>query len=92
MAKSTNRLTAIELDVLEAVARGMQNQQIALQQHRSLETIRTHVTNILRKLRARNRTHAVAIAYHVGLFRGHPDATTRTHADVRHPLLPPRQH
>ena len=92
MATWTNRLTTIELDVLEAVARGLQNKQIALQQHRSLETIRTHLANILRKLRARNRTHAVAIAYHVGLFRAHPDAADYPHADVRHPLLPPRPH
>jgi len=89
MAKGTNRLTAIELDVLEAVARGLQNQQIAWEQHRSVETIRTHLGNIQRKLRARNRTHAVAVAYHIGLFRAHPDAADHPRADVRHPLLPP---
>ncbi|MFE3937702.1 LuxR C-terminal-related transcriptional regulator, partial [Streptomyces goshikiensis] len=32
-----------------------------------LETVNTHVGNVLTKLRAQNRTHAVVIAYESGL-------------------------
>lgn len=62
-------LTATEREVLVDVARGLSNIQIALKQFRSHETIRTHVKNILAKLKARNRAHAVAIAYATGIFR-----------------------
>ncbi|WP_158894794.1 response regulator transcription factor [Amycolatopsis anabasis] len=63
-------LTAIELDILEAIARGQKNAEIAKNQYRSVETVRSHVRTILRKLGARNRAHAVAIAYHTGIFHG----------------------
>ena len=66
MTQRRRRLTEIELDVLEAVAQGLENAQIARHQFRSVETIRTHMQKILAKLKARNRTHAVAIAYHLG--------------------------
>ncbi|WP_410659491.1 response regulator transcription factor [Amycolatopsis sp. lyj-112] len=89
MTERRNPLTDIELDVLEAVARGLENQQIALAQHRSIETIRTHMKNIFSKLKARNRTHAVAIAFHVGMFRGRPASATDHITHTRHPLLPP---
>ncbi len=62
-------LTATERKVLDDVARGLSNIQIALKQCRSHETIRTHVKNILAKLKARNRAHAVAIAYDTGILR-----------------------
>jgi len=45
-------------------------EQIATKQFRSSDTIKTHVVNILSKLGAVNRTHAVAIAYEIDLFRG----------------------
>ncbi|MFJ7212704.1 helix-turn-helix transcriptional regulator [Amycolatopsis sp. NPDC098790] len=62
-------LTATEREVLDDVARGLSNIQIALKQFRSHETIRTHVKNILAKLKARNRAHAVAIAHVTGILR-----------------------
>ncbi|MFJ9782560.1 helix-turn-helix transcriptional regulator [Amycolatopsis sp. NPDC101161] len=62
-------LTATEREVLDDVARGLSNIQIALKQFRSHETIRTHVKNILAKLKARNRAHAVAIAYNTAILR-----------------------
>ncbi|WP_199191233.1 helix-turn-helix domain-containing protein [Amycolatopsis sp. CA-126428] len=63
------KLTATEREVLDDVARGLSNIQIALKQFRSHETIRTHVKNILAKLKARNRTHAVAIAYDTAILQ-----------------------
>ncbi|WP_243769997.1 helix-turn-helix domain-containing protein [Amycolatopsis acidicola] len=60
----------MELAVLRDAANGLENIQIANRQFRSVETIRSHLKNIYRKLHARNRTHAVAIAYHIGIFAG----------------------
>jgi DNA-binding CsgD family transcriptional regulator len=89
MTRRPNPLTDTELDVLELVARGQQNAQIAFAQHRSVETIRSLVKNVTRKLHARNRAHAVAIAFHVGMFRGRPPEAIERVTHVRHPLRPP---
>ena len=64
----TTDLTVTEREVLDDVARGLNNIQIGLKQFRSTETIRTHMKNIFFKLKARNRAHAVAIAYDTGIF------------------------
>jgi DNA-binding CsgD family transcriptional regulator len=59
----TAALSAREIDVLEELARGTGTEQIALRLHVSPHTVRTHIKNIMRKLDARTRAHAVAIAY-----------------------------
>lgn len=59
-------LTAREIDVLRLVAAGNGNKQIADQLSIGEATVRTHVGNILSKLGANDRTHAVTI----GLSRG----------------------
>ena len=62
-------LSARELEVLTLVARGLSTRQ-----HRpascfvSPNTVRSHVARILDKLGARNRPHAVAIAFSAGLI------------------------
>lgn len=61
-------LTGREIQMLAHVARGRSNYQIAQIEHLSAETVKTHLGNAFRKLRAVNRAHAVAIAYHVGIF------------------------
>jgi ATP/maltotriose-dependent transcriptional regulator MalT len=55
-------LTAVELEVLRAMANGLSNQAIADTQHRAMNTVRTHVSSILRKLGCANRGEAVATA------------------------------
>jgi LuxR family transcriptional regulator, maltose regulon positive regulatory protein len=55
-------LTAVELQVLAAMARGWSNQAIADEQRRTINTVRTHVSSILRKLGCESRGEAVAIA------------------------------
>ncbi len=65
----SSALSDIERGILEDVALGLSNIQIGLKQHRSPETIRTHMKNIFAKLKARNRAHAVAIAYATGILR-----------------------
>lgn len=56
-----------ELQVLRLVATGMSNAEIASHLVLSVETVRTHVSRVLAKLAARDRTQAVVIAYQTGL-------------------------
>ncbi|MFC9701184.1 response regulator [Streptomyces sp. NPDC056943] len=60
-------LTAREEEVLRLMATGLSNPEIADSLTVSLETVKTHVGNVLTKLGAQNRTHAVVIAYESGL-------------------------
>jgi DNA-binding NarL/FixJ family response regulator len=59
-------LTSREIDVLRLIAAGNANKEIAGQLSIGEETVKGHVTNILAKLGANDRTHAVTI----GLKRG----------------------
>lgn len=60
-------LTDREEEVLRSMATGLSNPEIARSLTVSLETVKTHVGNVLTKLGAQNRTHAVVIAYESGL-------------------------
>ncbi|MET3984943.1 response regulator transcription factor [Streptomyces sp. PvR034] len=60
-------LTEREEEVLRSMATGLTNPEIAQALRVSLETVKTHVGNVLTKLGAQNRTHAVVIAYESGL-------------------------
>lgn len=62
-----------EYQVLQLIAEGMENAAIAKALFLSVETVRTHVKSILRKLGARDRTHAVTIAFRTGLLTITPD-------------------
>ena len=61
-----DQLSPREIDVLRLIASGNANKLIADQLSISEETVKSHVTNILSKLGANDRTHAVTI----GLRRG----------------------
>ncbi|WP_435927375.1 nitrate/nitrite response regulator protein NarP [Dryocola sp. BD613] len=54
-------LTERELDVLQEVARGLSNKQIAAGLHISEETVKVHVRNLLRKLQVRSRVAATVL-------------------------------
>ncbi|MFD5831449.1 response regulator transcription factor [Lentzea sp. NPDC060358] len=71
-SKERPTLTRREYEVLALVAEGLENQQVADHLVVSVETVRTHVKGILRKLGARDRTHAVSLAYRSGLLLGGP--------------------
>ncbi|MFG2916752.1 response regulator [Kitasatospora sp. NPDC048298] len=60
-------LTGREEGVLRLMATGLSNPEIAQALAVSQETVKTHVGNVLSKLGAQNRTHAVVIAYESGL-------------------------
>ena len=60
-------LTSREAEVLALVARGLSNAEIAETLGLSIETIRTHVKHVYMKTGARDRAHAVIIAYETGL-------------------------
>ena len=61
------QLTEREAEVLTLMAKGLSNAEIAGQLTVSLQTVKTHVSNVLAKLRARDRTQAVIAAYDSGL-------------------------
>jgi DNA-binding NarL/FixJ family response regulator len=61
-------LSSREIDVLRLIAAGNANKEIAGQLSIAEETVKSHVTNILAKLRANDRTHAVTIALKRGII------------------------
>ena len=61
-------LTPREIEVLKYVAKGMANKEIAHQLGTASGTVKMHVQNILAKLGASDRTHAVTIALERGIL------------------------
>jgi DNA-binding NarL/FixJ family response regulator len=60
-------LTEREVAVLQALAQGRSNKEIAASLWLAEQTVKFHLTNIYRKLKVRGRTEAVHWAYHHGL-------------------------
>jgi DNA-binding NarL/FixJ family response regulator len=65
------QLTEREQEVLRLMARGLSNAEIAAELYLGLQTVKTHVANVLAKLNARDRTQAVIRAYESGFVPLH---------------------
>ena len=65
---SDGSLTEREIDVLKLVAKGHSNKLVADRLNIREDTVKGHVRNILYKLKANDRTHAVTIALQRGFF------------------------
>ena len=61
------QLTSRELEVLDLVARGLENRRIARELHLSDKTVRNHVSNLMAKLDVEDRSAAIARARAAGL-------------------------
>ena len=60
-------ITPRELEILQAIAAGMSNREIAEKLFVSENTVKTHSSRLFDKLQAKRRTHAVQIAKEAGL-------------------------
>ena len=61
------QLTGREMEILDLVARGLENRRIARELHLSDKTVRNHVSNVLTKLGVAHRSEAIARARAAGL-------------------------
>jgi LuxR family maltose regulon positive regulatory protein len=70
----TASLTSKEHEVLEYLAELLTTEEIASTMYVSVNTVRSHVRSILRKLSASRRNEAVRRAWELGLLPARPEA------------------
>ena len=74
-----------EADVIDLVARGLTNKEIAAGLGMGVATVKTHVHHVLVKLRLKRRSDLVALVYDL-----HRDAVPPAHTEV-HPMVDGRR-
>ena len=62
MNKKIHELTSREIEILQLIAQGKNNKSVAQKLMLSELTIKAHLKNIFKKLKASNRTQAIIIA------------------------------
>lgn len=67
-------LTPREVDILERIAAGLDNAQIAAHLALSQKTVRNHITHIFDKLQVENRSRAIVLAREAGLGGDRPES------------------
>lgn len=83
METLSSPLTPRELEILSYAARGFINKQVAHKLSISEQTIKNHMTSILRKLDANDRTQAVVMAIHYGWIPSRVEPQAQQIADVQ---------
>ncbi|OSC44349.1 hypothetical protein B5181_43440, partial [Streptomyces sp. 4F] len=83
-------LTDREGEVLRAMARGLSNTEITTHLTVGTETVKSHLSAVLSKLGARDRTQAVIAAYESGFVSPGWYTETRRHGDSGPAAPPPR--
>ncbi len=68
MGQPVPKFSAREIEILEAVALGLSEPEVAQRSGISVQSVERHIADIQRNLRARNRAHMVAIAIVSGLI------------------------
>jgi DNA-binding CsgD family transcriptional regulator len=87
LSGSFAQLSARQIEVLELIARALDNDQIASQLSLSEKTVRNHIAAIFSKLEVRNRAQAIVRARTAGFGRAvHPFSLACTdHGRIRFP-------
>ncbi|WP_240471885.1 response regulator transcription factor [Flavobacterium aquatile] len=65
---NNRKISKRELEVLELMAQGLSNQEIASRLFVSLNTIKTHSSNLFQKLEVKRRTQAIETAKKIGII------------------------
>ncbi len=74
MTETRSLLSVREIECLMWLAEGLDDRKIASRLRIKRRTVRYHLANVRKVLKARNRTHAVALALRQGLIPLHQDA------------------
>ena len=69
MAEMSGPLTKREIDVIKLVAEGLSNKQIGMSLGIKERTVKQHLYNLIIKLQAQNRVHAVMLANRLGILK-----------------------
>ena len=67
-------LTERQTEVLRHLSQGLSNKEIALRLNISEQTVKSHVHNLLNKLRVSSRTQAALYGVHLGPVKGKPNS------------------